>query len=203
MLPLTPGKRLALIGPHARTRVELAGNYFEQIGLGTCAGPDCIPSLEESLNVINGGNATVVEACADRSCASANITAAVAAVAQVDTVLLALGLDGTIEGEAHDRMDIRFPGQQLPLAQAVIAAATAAKKPVAVLLINGGMLALEDLRGAEVALLECWYPGATGGRSVAEAVFGVTNRFGKLPFTAYTYNFTLASDFVNMNMTDG
>ena len=34
------------------------------------------------------------------------------------------------------------------------------------------------------------YPGATGGQAVAETLFGVSNRFGKLPFTYYAYNFT-------------
>jgi len=46
------------------------------------------------------------------------------------------------------------------------------------------------------------YPGATGATSVAETVFGLQNRFGKLPFTAYTYAFTQVSEFTNMNMTD-
>ena len=34
------------------------------------------------------------------------------------------------------------------------------------------------------------YPGATGGQAVAETLFGASNRFGKLPFTYYAYNFT-------------
>jgi xylan 1,4-beta-xylosidase len=57
----------------------------------------------------------------------------------------------------------------------------------------------------QVHVLSWWlqFPGATGGTAIAEAVFGEQNRFGKLPFTWYASNFTAASDFDNMNMTDG
>ena len=47
------------------------------------------------------------------------------------------------------------------------------------------------------------YPGATGGTAIAETVFGEQNRWGKLPFTWYNSKYTAASDFDNMNMTDG
>ena len=40
------------------------------------------------------------------------------------------------------------------------------------------------------AIVECFYPGATGGTAVAETVFGLSNRFGKLPVTYYNYAFT-------------
>lgn len=60
-----------------------------------------------------------------------------------------------------------------------------------------------DLRDADVAIVQGWFPGATGGTAVAETIFGEQNRFGKLPFTWYASNFTKLSDFDNMNMTDG
>ena len=209
-LPLRRNATIALIGPHAQTQVELAGNYFEDIGLGTCAGPACVPSLETALNTLSqaGANVTTVPACSDRSCAKADVAAAVAAVTaggaeKPSAVVLALGIDGKIEGEGHDRMDIRLPGQQPTLASAVIAAARTHGIPVALLLFNGGMVALDGIDTTGVAVMECWYPGATGGTAVAETIFGLENRFGKLPFTDYTYAFTQASDFVNMNMTDG
>jgi beta-glucosidase-like glycosyl hydrolase len=75
---------IALIGPHSRTQKTLAGNYFEDIGLGTCSGPSCIPTIEASLNTASakvGGtsNVTTVESCSDMKCATADINAAVAA----------------------------------------------------------------------------------------------------------------------------
>jgi hypothetical protein len=198
VLPLTPGYaagELVLVGPHVRTQVELAGNYFEDIGLGNCVGPACIPSLETAFNTANQnsqrgtpvGNATVVQACPDRKCAVADTAAVTAAVgaAGVKAVVLCMGIDGTIEGEGNDRMDIRLPGQQGAVIQAALDAAAPGVK-VVLLLFNGGMVTIEDFNVApHLAVVECWYPGATGGTSVAETVFGFpgSNRFGKLPFT--------------------
>ena len=107
--------RCCCSGRHARTQAALAGNYYEDIGLGACAGPACIPSVEASLNAANGGGpATVLEGCADAACASVDVGAvrAAAAAAGVKAIVLAMGIDGTLEGEGNDRMDIRLPGAQ-------------------------------------------------------------------------------------------
>ena len=211
VLPLPTGHgagELLLLGPHARTQKNLAGNYFEDIGLGTCAGPGCVPTIESSLNAVNAGsaNATVLEGCKDMKCAKLDLAAITAAAgnAAVKTVVMAMGTDGTIDGEGHDRMDIRLPGKQADLVQAVLNA-TSGRDGVRVvlLLFNGGLIALEDLALApHLAIVECFFPGATGGVGVMQALFGVDNRWGKLPFTYYHYNYTQLSNFTNMNMTE-
>eukprot|EP00658_Telonema_sp_P-2_P003297 TRINITY_DN11215_c0_g2_i6.p1 TRINITY_DN11215_c0_g2~~TRINITY_DN11215_c0_g2_i6.p1 ORF type:complete len:548 (-),score=126.92 TRINITY_DN11215_c0_g2_i6:177-1820(-) len=203
-LPLTKGSRITLIGPHARTQQELAGNYFEDIGVGTCAGAGCISTVEAALSYLNGANVTTVEGCADRKCA--NISAetmaeAVAALEGCDAAVLAMGIDGTIEGEGHDRLDIRLPGEQKKLILAVIRAAQSRKVPVVLVLFNGGTIALEEVESEDIAIVEAWYPGNSGGQALAESLFGVVNRWGKLPFTYYRQNFTELNVFVNMNMT--
>jgi len=55
------------------------------------------------------------------------------------------------------QMDIRLPGQQPTLAQAVIAAANARHTPVVLLLFNGGMVTLDGIDTNGVAIMECWY----------------------------------------------
>ena len=70
-------------------------------------------------------------------------------------------------------------GQQKALAQAVIATG----KPTVLLIFSGGLVDIEELRHADVAIVQAWFPGATGGTAVARTVFGLENRFGKLPFT--------------------
>eukprot|EP00040_Diaphanoeca_grandis_P010065 m.51547 g.51547 ORF g.51547 m.51547 type:complete len:852 (+) comp21462_c0_seq2:24-2579(+) len=200
VLPLSKNTKIALIGPHILSQQDLAGNYFEQIGLGTCAGPQCIPTIRDAIgNVTAVENLRWVEACADMKCASANFSAAIELSQWADTIVLAMGISGEIEGEGHDRMDIRLPGLQYNLTKAIIE--TNPGKPIVLLLFNGGMVTIEDLKDERIAVVECWYPGATGGTSVAEMLFGDTNRFGKLPFTYYAYNYTLLSDFSDMNMT--
>jgi beta-glucosidase len=76
-------------------------------------------------------------------------------------------------------------------------------KPTVVLVFSGGLVDLGDLKSKDVAIVQGWFPGATGGTAIAETVMGEQNRFGKLPFTYYNSKFTAASDFDNMNMTDG
>lgn len=76
-------------------------------------------------------------------------------------------------------MNISLPGLQYNLAQAVIATG----KPVVLLLFSGGLIDIGDLKNRDIAIIQGWFPGATGGTAVAEATFGEQNRFGKLPFT--------------------
>jgi hypothetical protein len=83
---------------------------FEDIGLGTCAGPTCVPKLKTAFDLVNGGNSSVVAGC-DMKCAKADITGAVAAAKAADVAILALGIDGDICGEGKDRMDITLPGK--------------------------------------------------------------------------------------------
>ena len=93
-------------------------------------------------------------------------------------------------------------GQQKSLVKAALDAASPGTR-VLLLLFNGGTIALEELLlDTRLAIVECWFPGATGGTAIANAVFG-TNKFGKLPVTYYAYNYTEASVFEDMNMTTG
>ena len=185
VLPLAKTMKVALIGPHATTQKDLAGNYFEDIGVGTCAGPQCITSVADAIgNVTGAANLAVVQGCSDMKCtnvSTANFSAAVAAAKGADAVVLAMGISGDIEGEGHDRMDIRMPGMQYNLTKAIIDAVPGV--PVVLLLFNGGMVTIEDLKLEDIAVVECWYPGMTGGTSIADSLFGTSNRWGKLPFT--------------------
>ena len=174
--------------------------------LSESVGPSCIPTMETSLNKANGNDSnitTVYKGCMDVKCDTVDLNAVKAHVQnkKVRVVVMAMGIDSSIEGEGHDRMDIRLPGKQMELIQTAINASAPSTKLV-LLLFNGGMVTIEQLKlNTKLSVIECWYPGATGGRAIAEAMFGV-NRFGKLPFTYYAYNYTQASDFTNMNMSN-
>jgi hypothetical protein len=67
------------------------------------------------------------------------------------------GIDGSIEGEGHDRHSIGLPLNQVALAQAVFK--HCATQSVAVVLINGGQLAIDWLAEHAPAVVEAWYPG--------------------------------------------
>ena len=89
-----------------------------------------------------------------------------------DVVVLVLGdrsglaLNCTT-GETRDSVDLRLPGVQNELAQAVFATG----KPVVVVLVNGRPLAIPELAGQANAILEAWLPGEEGAAAVADVPF--------------------------------
>jgi beta-glucosidase len=110
---------------------------------------------------------------------------AVAAALKSDAVILVLGESELLRREAWsgdhlgDRDTLELVGRQHDLARAVLATG----KPVAVLLINGGPLAVNDLQESAHALLECWYLGQQTGQAVADVLFGKVSPSGKLTVT--------------------
>jgi hypothetical protein len=77
---------------------------------------------------------------------TAGFADATAAAAAADTVVMFLGIDGTVENEGRDRDSLELPGVQAQLAAAV---AAAAKAPVVVVLVNGGPLAVAELKSSD------------------------------------------------------
>ena len=109
---------------------------------------------------------------------------AVQAAQAAEAVVLVLGDRSGLTrdcstGETRDSADLRLPGVQNELAQAILATG----KPVAVVLVNGRPLAIPELAEKASAILEAWLPGEEGGAAVAEALFGDANPGGKLPIS--------------------
>jgi beta-glucosidase len=82
-------------------------------------------------------------------------------------------------GEARDRADIRLPGVQEALVEAVAATGT----PVVLVLLGGRPLALATLVDRVGAIVAAWLPGAEGGAAIAATLFGDENPGGKLPIS--------------------
>ena len=76
---------------------------------------------------------------------SALLQQAQAAAAAASQHVLVLGLNQGLESEEHDRVDTGLPAAQLQLLAAVTKAA--AGRPVAVVLMSGGQLAVDSLKG--------------------------------------------------------
>jgi beta-glucosidase len=113
------------------------------------------------------------------------IDEAVAVAQKSDAVVLALGENELLRREAWsedhlgDRDTLELAGRQHELARAILATG----KPVVVLLINGGPLAVNYLQAHAPALIECWYLGEETGPAVADVLFGKTSPGGKLTVT--------------------
>lgn len=103
-------------------------------------------------------------------------------------------------GEGSDRKTIALRDDQVAMAAAVLAAASPAAH-VALVLINGAVIAIEDtLRDAAPSILETFMPGVYGAEAVAETVWGSNVPGGKLPVTMYYANYTDECDIDDMSM---
>jgi beta-glucosidase len=114
-----------------------------------------------------------------------DISAVVAAVKKADVVVLYVGGfsawsgKACTEGEGQDTANIDLPSQQVDLINAVIAVG----KPTVAVVSMGrpqGLAAVIDLLPA---VITAYFGGPYQGVAIADALFGVTNPGGKLPYT--------------------
>lgn len=108
-----------------------------------------------------------------------SIQAAVAKAATADVIVAVVGEDEKRVGESLSRTGLGLPGRQLQLLQAL----KATGKPVVMVLINGQPLTINWENRYLPAILEAWFPGPSGGKAIAETLFGAYNPGGRLPFT--------------------
>jgi len=122
---------------------------------------------------------------------------ALAMAAAADKIVLCLGIGMDQERETVDREDIALPGLQEWFALRVLALG----KPTILILINGGMIAIDSLVAPTPAIIEAFYPGLRAGEALYRAIFGYDNRWGKLPVTIYSSSFTNEHDMYSFDMS--
>jgi len=84
----------------------------------------------------------------------------------------------------------------------ILAACKAKSIPVAVILINGGAVAIDPIVPAAPAIVEAFYPSVRGGEALTMMVFGETPLlFGKLPITMYDKQYIEQVDFHDFSMS--
>jgi beta-glucosidase len=98
-----------------------------------------------------------------------------------DAVLVFVGLNGSQEGEGHDRSAIDLPEPQEALVKAMIATG----KPVVVILTSGSAVAINSAAVGARAVLSAWYGGEETGSAIADTLAGANNPAGRLPVTFY------------------
>ena len=193
LLPLDPDTcgTIGVIGPNADSRAAMIGNYHGTSshyvtvleGIRELAGDRCRVLYSQGCALSNDRVEPLAQP-GDR------LAEAAAVAKNSDTVILVLGLDETLEGEegdtgnsyaSGDKLDLLLPEPQRLLTERVLAAG----KPTVIVLIAGSSIDLGAAQDKAGAVLMGWYPGAGGGRAVAELVFGKVSPSGKLPVTFY------------------
>src|SRR3712207_4222289 len=94
------------------------------------------------------------------------IARAVEAARAAELVLLVVGEDFDLSGEARSRSDLSLPGAQQALADAVLDTG----KPVVVVLVNGRPLAIPAIAERAPAILETWLLGVEAGPAIADVL---------------------------------
>ena len=148
LLPLAGGAhRIAVVGPQSDARTGLLSDYAsEEPCFG--GGDACIVSITDALRTGNtdgqGGPPKAVTQAQGVSVSGlerGGIAAALDVARAADVVVLALGIDKSVEGEGTDRPEITLPGLQSEFAEKVLALG----KPTVLVLTNGGALAIDAL----------------------------------------------------------
>ena len=177
-LPLskTSARSIAVIGP-------LADEPYEQLGTWIFDGD---PSLSvtglQGLRDLVGSEVEIryvrgLETSRSRS--TAGFCEALEAARASDAVILFLGEESILSGEAHSRADIGLPGAQARLVRLISETGT----PVIAVIMAGRPLVLTDVIDDLDAVLFAWHPGTMGGAAVADLLFGVESPSAKLPAT--------------------
>jgi beta-glucosidase len=96
-----------------------------------------------------------------------------------EVIVMVLGEEANMAGEAASRGSLDLPGSQEELLKAVVALG----KPVVLVMLNGRPLSINWAAENVPAILEAWEPGTEGGHAVADILFGDVNPGGKLPVT--------------------
>jgi beta-glucosidase len=104
---------------------------------------------------------------------------ALEAAAKSETVILFMGEEAILSGEAHCRADIDLPGVQNEL----LAEIAKLGKTTILVVMAGRPLTLDLTRQHVNAILYAWHPGTMGGPAIADVLFGKSNPSGKLPVT--------------------
>ena len=108
-----------------------------------------------------------------------NITKAVSAATHADAVLVCVGEESILSGEAHSLADLHLQGAQSEL----ITALAKTGKPLVTVIMAGRPLTIEQEVNQSDAVLYAFHPGTMGGPAIADLLFGKVAPSGKTPVT--------------------
>lgn len=187
ILPLSPEKNIAVIGPLADDVSVLLGNYN-----GT---PSRYTTLLAGIQnqakgrVLYARGSHLYDEAVHRA-EEQPLREAIIAAKHADVVIMMCGLNPSLEGEESDnyncsaggdKIDIALPPSQRNLYREIIKTG----KPVIFVNVSGSCLALTEQDKECSAVLQCFYPGAMGGEALANIIFGKVSPSGRLPVTFY------------------
>ena len=190
LLPLNKNKikNILVTGPlaaaesYAVSRYGPSNNPVSSIleGIKNRVGNTVSITYEKGCDVVNPGwpETEIIPTALSRN-EQDSIQLAVAAAKKSDVIIAVLGEDEKIVGESLSRSSLNLPGRQQELLEALYATG----KPVILILTTGQPLTINWAARYVPAILHAGFPGPSGGKAIAEALFGDYNPGGKLSMT--------------------
>ena len=192
LLPLSAGKKIALVGPLANAKENMTGTW--SVGADNSQSVSLLKGLTDAI----GNNGKVVYAKGanleddeemqkrqtmfgkdierDGRTAEQMIKEAISVSADADVIVAALGEGAESSGESASKSEIDIPYAQKRLLKALLATG----KPVVLVLFNGRPLTLSWETENVPAILDVWFAGSEAGDAIADALLGKVNPSGKL-----------------------
>ncbi|SFK99278.1 beta-glucosidase [Halogranum rubrum] len=147
-------------------------------------------SVRDGIESVVGDDTTVTYEQGAGIDEPADVEAAVEAAESADVAVVVLGENWYIHefgvqeitgptDRFPKRTQLTLPDAQQDLLEAIVETET----PTALVFITGRPLATPWAEANVPAILQAYYPGADGGRAVAETLFGHNNPSGKLPIS--------------------
>ena len=163
-----------MIGP-------LADDDYEQLGTWVFDGEaqhsiTCKAAIEGLVGdelTVNYCKALETTRCEDQQ----GFAEAIEVAEKSDAIIVVVGEESFMSGEAHSRAHINLPGQQEQLVERL----SELGKPLVLVIMAGRPLTLESIEAKVDAILYAWHPGTMGGPAIADLLFGESVPSGKLP----------------------
>ena len=189
LLPLKKQGKVALIGPLANTRANLAGTWC------VAYTPDKYSTLKEGMERALAGKATLLYAQGSNITRDAELqkagefgktiergddaqmkAEALAVAKEADVIVAALGETADMSGECASRTDLCLPDVQMELLQEL----NKLGKPIVLLSFSGRPTVMTWENENIPAILNVWFGGSEAADAICDVVFGDKVPSGKL-----------------------
>jgi beta-glucosidase len=176
-LPIFKSETIALIGPLVKDKENIIGNWA---AAGDRNGK-AISIFDGIKSYLTDVNILYAKGCDIDTNNKSGFKKAISLAKKADKIVLVMGENYHMSGEAASRTNIKIPGAQTELIKAL--RKEVPNKQIILILMNGRPLDLSKEDSLTDAILETWFPGTSGGYGVADVLFGKYNPSAKLPIT--------------------
>ena len=195
LLPLKKSGTIALIGPLAEAKENMAGTWSvatkQENSISLFNGMKSVVGNAAKILYAKGSNLDYDAAYEERATMFGKtlhrdqrtneqlLAEALQIANQSDVIVAALGESAEMSGESSSRTNLEIPKAQKDLLQQLIKTG----KPVVLVLFDGRPLVITEENKAVPAILNVWFPGSEAGYAIADVLFGDVNPSGKLSAT--------------------